>query len=167
MCAKIKTKKAKLDFAQSIKAILEAHSIYLDASVLDPLVHDMEFYFNSVYKPDDTVMFFPELVKQYMDLFEEITEGERASFNAIMAINLKRLTKILMHRFLIKNPTGIWDKESCLNQHYLYYQSILSIPFMRQNFTPTMMYSRHNENITYLSSKKKDNDAIEKKILGI
>jgi len=163
---KLKTKKSKSTFRESITKILESHSLFLEPEVLAPLLGDFEIYFNSVYKPDDTAMHFPQLVKQYMDKFEEVTEGGKASFTPIMAINLKRLTKILQKRYLDKNPSGIWCLNSCLTQHALYYEAVLTIPFMRQNFTPTMMYSRHNENITYLADKKRKQKEIDEEILG-
>lgn len=161
---KLKTKKAKLTFKEGIKSILEAHSLHLEQETLEPLLLDLQEYFNNVYKPDDTVMHFPQLVAQYMTKFEEVTEGEKASFTPIMAINLKRLSKTLQKRFMDKNPSGIWDLQSCLTQHAIYYEMILIIPFMRQNFTPTMMYSRHNENVSYLADQRKKEKEKKKEV---
>ena len=166
MPPKLKTKKAKADFKTGLTCILESHHLFLEPEVLDPLLENLTIFFNDVYRPDDTVVHFPQLVAQYMSKFEEITEGEKASFTPIMAINLKRLTKILQKRYMDRTPTGIWDLNSCLTQHLGYYEMILTIPFMRQNFTPTMMYSRHNENITYLAERNKKQKEIDEQILG-
>lgn len=166
MCAKVKTKRGKVDFKTGIQKILEAHSLYLEPEQLDPLLDSLLIYFNEKFKPDDSVPFFAELVSQYMAIFEEITEGEKASFNDIMGINLKRLSKILKYRYLTKNPNGIWDLNTCLTQHEIYYRMVITIPFMKQNFTPTMMYSKHNENVATLAARRISQEQIDKKILG-
>lgn len=167
MPSKLKTKKVKKTFKESITKILESHTLHLEPENLEPLLDDLLTFYNETFRPSDDVPHFKELVSQYMAKFEEITEGEKASFSAVMGINLKRLSKVLQSRYLTKNPSGIWDLNSCLTQHAMYYEAILTIPFMRQNFTPTMMYSRHNENITYLAEKRKKHEEMEKNILGI
>lgn len=153
--AKLKTKKAKLSFSESITNILGAHGIDLDDSIRLPLIEALTTFYNDTFRPDDTVPYFSQLVGQYMAKFEEITEGEKCQMNPLIGINLKRLTKVLEKRYFDKNPTGIWTLEACLASHSIYYEMILTIPFMRQNFTPTMMYSRHNENVTYLADRRR------------
>jgi len=159
---KAKTKKAKKSFKESVAGILESHSLFLEPEILEPLLEDLLTFYNETFRPSDDVPHFKYLVSQYMAKFEEITEGEKASFSAVMGVNLKRLSKILQSRYLTKNPSGIWDLNTCLTQFSMYYEAILTIPFMRQNFTPTMMYSRHNENITYLAAMRKKEKEMSK-----
>jgi len=164
--AKLKSKKAKLSFGDSITNILQAHGIDLDDSVRLPLIEDLTTFYNDTFRPDDKTVYFSQLVGQYMSIFEEVTEGDKAEFNFIHGKNLKLLTKVLMKRYLEKNHTGIWDLQTCMNQHELYYRAILTIPFMVKNFTPTMMYSRHTENISYLADQRRRQKEIDEKILA-
>lgn len=164
--AKIKTKKEKQSFSEGIRSILEAHSVFLDDSVLEPLVKDFETYFNEVYKPNNKSPYFEYLVKQYMAIFFDLV-GEKAEFNELHGINLHRLSNTLKNRFLTLNPTGIWDLQTCLDTHERYYRHLFdNIPFMRRNFTPTMMYSRFTENLSemaVIAKRKKQEDEDHKK----
>lgn len=164
--AKIKTKKQKATFSESITSIFEAHGISLDDDIRLPLIEDIQTYFNDVFRPDDTVKWFSELVSQYMKMFEEITQGEKSEFNPVMGINLKRLTKVLMRRHLELSPQGIWDLNQCLTSHEKFYRLAITIPWIKQNFTPTMLYSKYNEIIATLSQKRIQQQKIDEKILS-
>lgn len=163
--AKVKTKRGKVDFKTGIQGILEAHSLYLEQEQLDPLLEDMLTYFNSVYKPDDSIPFFADLVKHYMSIYEELTE-EKPAFNPIQAVNLKRLCKTLEKRYLKINPQGIWDSHTAITQLELFYRHATTIPFYKSSFSASMLYSKFDEIISQLAAKRKSQEEIDKKILG-
>lgn len=135
-------------------AILKSHHINLGDESLQPLLNDFEIYFNSVYKPVENIPFWNDIVSQYLSFYKELT-GDNAVFNPIQAINLKRLTKTLQQRYLSKNPTCIWDLNTCLYQHLLFYNMVITIPFYRSSFSATIMYSKFDEIASQLAERKK------------
>lgn len=165
---KLKNKKEKLSFRDGVTGILESHFINLDPAQLDPLLDDLETFYNDTFRPNNKSPHFEYLVKQYMGVFFDLT-GEKPEFNAIMGINLHRLSMALKNRFLHKKPTALWDLETCLRTHEEYYRYLFNkIPFMRRNFTPTMMYSRFTENISEMAEiakrEKNEEEARQKKM---
>lgn len=149
---KLKTKKKVADFREGITQILESHFINLEPAVLDPLLDDLETFFNETFKPNNKSPYFSHLVKQYMLIFVDLV-GEKPTFNPIMGDKLHKLSKVLESRYIEKeiqagrNP--IWDLETCLRVHEEYYRYLYAkLPFMQKNFTPKMMYDRFNENLS-------------------
>lgn len=163
--AKIKTKKAKLSMKQGIDEILKSHGIDLDDSIKEPLLDDMIIYFNSVYKPDDKVLYWSELVSQYMSFYLELV-GEKPLFNPIQAIALKKLSKVLMERYLKANNNGIWDLQVCLKQHDTFYRMVCTLDFYRRSFTVSLCYNNFDTIIAQLSDKRKKQQEIDEKILS-
>lgn len=139
---------------EGINAILKSHAIDLDTEILDPLLDDFIEYFNSVYKPDDTIPYFHELVGHYKQFYRELTNGEECAFNPIQAINLKRLTQTLQKRYLHKHPESIWDSNTALRQLDIFYKSATTLPFYKSCFSATMLYSKFDEIISQLAAIK-------------
>lgn len=157
MCAKVKTKKAKIDFKSSVTSILESHLLYLEPEQLEPLLNDLLIFYNETFKPDDSTPFWSDLVSHWLNFYLEIV-GEKCEFNAVEAINLKRISKTLRHRYLEAVPTGIWDLQTCIRQHELYYRSAITISFYRQALSLTNLYSKFNEIVAQLSARKKSQE---------
>lgn len=151
---KLKSKKAKQNFKEGLTAILISHHINISEEKLHPLLNDFEIYFNNVYRPEENIPFWSDIVSQYLSFYKELT-GDNAVFNPIQAINLKRLTKTLQKRYLSKNTAGIWDLNTCITQHLVFYNMVITIPFYRSSFSATIMYSKFDEIASQLAERKK------------
>lgn len=162
---KLKTKKAKTSFADGITSILEAHGLHLESESLEPLLKDFEIYFNETFKPDNKTPFWTELVSQYIAFYLELV-GEKPVFNPIQAISLKKLSKVLMERYLKANNNGIWDLQVCLKQHDTFYRMVCTLDFYRRSFTVSLCYNNFDTIIAQLSDKRKKQQEIDDKILS-
>jgi len=154
MCAKLTTKKSKQTFKDGITSILESHHLFLEPEVLEPLLKDFEEFFNNTFSPDDSTMFWSELVSQWISFYQEVT-GDKPEFTPIEAMNLKRLNKVLRIRYMNAKVDGIWDLHTCITQQEIYYRSATTISFYKQALSLTNLYSKFNEIVAQLSAIKK------------
>lgn len=148
------TKKKAIDFKMGITSILESHGLHLEQDQLSPLLSDLEIYFNETFRPDNSTVYWSELVSHWLAFYFEIV-GEKPEFTAIEAINLKRINKVLKHRYMEAVINGVWDKQTCLRQQELYYRSAITIDFYKQNLSLTILYSKFNEITSRLSAIRK------------
>jgi len=166
MSMKVKTKVQKRNFKEGVLSILAAHQIIPEKDNEELLIKDLETYFNEVYKPDDSTPYWSDLVNQWREFYKEIVE-DYPEFNPIEAINLKRLSKILRTRYM-KNVNGdpIWDLNTCLRQHLIFYTMVTSLNFYRKNLSLTIMYSKFNEITSQLAELKKSQTGVDNMILN-
>jgi len=153
--AKLKTKKSKQTFKEGIEQILESHNIHIDRELLDPLLADLETFFNNTFKPDNTTKYWSELVSQYVDFYLKLT-GEKPAFNPIQAAALKKLNKTLMNRYLSNVPNSVWDRDPCLRQQLTYYNACIELDFYRKNFCVALINNNFDMITAQLSDKRKN-----------
>lgn len=163
--AKLKSKKAKFDFKKGLSGILEAHHLHLEPEVLEPLLSDMEQFFNETFKPDNKVAWWNEIVSQYLSYYFELT-SEKAAFNPIQAVALKKLSKLLMERYLAANKDAVWDVQACLGQHKIFYDAVCTLDFYKRSFTVAMCYNQFDTIKSQLSAKRNKQKEIDDKILA-
>jgi hypothetical protein len=151
--AKITTKKGATSFQDGITAILLAHGIEVPTDRREKLLSDMLYYFNDKYKPDNKVKHWNECVTLYFTVYRNITDNEPA-FLGNEARALKEVSNTLMSRYLKKNINGIWDVETCIRQHEIFYSMITTIPFVKQNFSIAFVANNFDKITSQLSAKK-------------
>lgn len=152
--AKIKTKKGASSFGDGISAILLAHGIEIPIDRREKLLSDILYYFNDKYRPDNKVKHWNECVNLYFLTYRNITDNEPA-FLGNEARALKEVSNTLMSRYLKKNINGIWDAETCIRQHEIFYSMITTIPFVKQNFSIAFVANNFDRITSQLSNKPK------------
>lgn len=150
---KIKTKKASNSFQSGITAILLAHGIEIPIDRSEKVLNDLLYYFNEKWKPDNKVKHWQDIVNLYFLVYRNINDTEPA-FLGNEARALKEVSNILMSRYLKKNINGIWDAETCIRQFETLYSIIITLPFVKQNFSIAFVANNFDKITSQLSAKK-------------
>lgn len=164
--AKIKTKKQVKNFSEGIKGIMALYKISIPQDKEEVFLEDMKHYFNEVYKPDNKTIWWQELVNHYFQYYEDLVD-EIPAFMGAEAKGLKEVSAVLQRRYLHKNKDGIWDAETAVNQHQVFYDMVITLPFVRQNFSIAFLHNQFDKVVSQLSHQKKLAEREEKNILGI
>lgn len=152
--AKLKTNKAKLSMKDGIDSILKSHGINLDNSIKEPLLNDLLDYFFEVYKPKKTTPpYWSALVANYLSFYQEIT-GEKASFIPAQASALSKLDKILMSRYINAVKDSVWDEQTALRQHLVFYTEAVKIDFYKRSFNIALLYNNFDMIKSQLSAMR-------------
>jgi hypothetical protein len=120
----------------------------------------------TVYKPDNKTVWWQELVSHYFKYYEELV-GEIPAFMGAEAKGLKEVSAVLQKRYLHKNKEGIWDAETAVRQHQIFYDMVITLPFVRQNFSIAFLHNQFDKVVSQLAHQKKLAEKEEKNILGI
>lgn len=163
--AKIKTVRQSKNFFEGIKGILNLYKIEIPLDKEESFLCDMKHYFNEVYKPDNKTVWWQELVSHYFKYYEELV-GEIPAFMGAEAKGLKEVSAVLQKRYLHKNKEGIWDAETAVRQHQIFYDMVITLPFVRQNFSIAFLHNQFDKVVSQLAHKTNRQKEIDEKILA-
>jgi hypothetical protein len=163
--AKIKTAKQSKNFNEGIKGIMNLYKIEIPIDKETLFLEDMKAYFNTVYKPDNKTVWWQELVNHYFRYYEDLV-GEIPAFMGAEAKGLKEVSAVLQRRYLHKNKNSIWDAETAVNQHQIFYDMVITLPFVRQNFSIAFLHNQFDKVVSQLAHKTNRQKEIDEKILA-
>ena len=150
MCAKLKSKKAIKSFKEGMNSIFSTHGVEPTPELIDSL----EQYFFEVYKPKKTTPpYWAALVANYLSFYQEIT-GEKASFIPAQASALSKLDKILMSRYINAVKDSVWDEQTALRQHLVFYTEAVKIDFYKRSFNIALIYNNFDMIKSQLSAMR-------------
>jgi hypothetical protein len=163
--AKIKTKKQIKTFSEGIKGIMDLYNISMPKDKEESFFEDMKHYFNEVYRPDNKTMHWQQLVNHYFAYYEELV-GELPAFMGAEAKGLKDVSAVLQKRYLHKNVDGVWDAETAVHQHQIFYDMVITLPFIKQNFSIAFLHNQFDKVVSQLAHKTNRQKEIDEKILS-
>ena len=150
-----KTKKSISEFKAGLLPILKAHHVDLAEVEMEKLTSNLLIYFANKFKPDEkTPHWETSVVPTYFQFYFELV-GERPAFLSSDPKSLKLISKTLMERYMRKNPQGIWDEETCTNQHLTFYNSVITLPYVRENFSISFLFNFFDKICSQLAYKNK------------
>lgn len=152
--AKPKTKKDITAFKAGLIPLLKSSNVELPETEMDKLLENLMIYFSNKYRPDEKTPHWNALVSQYFQTYQEVV-GERPAFLSSEPKGLKQISQILMDRYMKKNPQGIWDEETALKQHQIFYQAILTLHNAKQYFSISYLHLNFDKLCSQLAYKNK------------